>query len=148
MNSNQSLRVVRFAVLALVTACMGASLASAQTAEGKFNLPFAVRWGQAVLPPGNYTFTVNSSGGFPANSVVVRGEDLKVRIIASTSHDDSFSGKNELIVERQGEGGAVRTLRLAGVGLVLYYRAPKAERQILAQAPVLTQQLPILIASK
>ena len=148
MNSNQSLRVVRFAVLALVTACMGASLASAQTAEGKFNLPFAVRWGQAVLPPGNYTFTVNSSGGFPANSVVVRGEDLKGNIIMSVAYDDSFSGKNELIVERQGEGGTIRTLRLADVGLVLYFRAHKAERQILAHAPALIQRLPILMASK
>ena len=148
MNSNRSLRLVRFAVLALVTSCMGASLANAQTAEGKFNLPFEVRWGQVVLPPGNYTFTVNSSGGFPANSVLVRGEDLKGRIIVSSAHDDSFSGKNELIVERQGEGGTVRTLRLADVGLVLYYPAPKAERQILAQAPVLIQQLPILMAKK
>jgi len=127
---------------------MGASLANAQTAAGKFNLPFEVRWGQAVLPPGNYTFTVNSSDGFPANSVVVRGEDLKAKIIVSSARDDSFSGKNELIVERQGEGGTVRTLRLGDVGLVLYYPAPKAERQILAQAPVLTQQLPILIARK
>ncbi|MGD0227034.1 MAG: hypothetical protein ABSF71_32305 [Terriglobia bacterium] len=147
MKSNRSLRLIKFAVLALLTACMGTSLANAQTAAGKFNLPFEVRWGQAVLPPGNYSFTVNSSVS-PPNTVLVRGENLSARIIMSPVHDDSFSGKNELIVERQGERGTVRTLRLADVGLVLYYPAPKAERQILAQAPVLIQQLPILIARK
>jgi len=147
MKSNRSLRLIKFAVLALLTACMGTSLANAQTAAGKFNLPFEVRWGQAVLPPGNYSFTVNSSVS-PPNTVLVRGENLSARIIMSPVHDDSFSGKNELIVERQGERGTVRTLRLADVGLVLYFRAHKAERQILAQAPVLTQQLPILMASK
>lgn len=148
MNSNRSMRIVRLAVLALVTACMGATVAGAQTTEGKFNLPFAVRWGQAVLPPGNYTFTVNSSSGFPANSVVLRGEDLKGETIASTAHEDSLSGKNELTVERHGEGGIVRTLRVASAGLILHFTPPKGATRILAQAPVLTQRLPVLIASK
>ena len=147
MNTNRSLRLMRLAGLVLVMAGLGASLANAQTGGGKFNLPFAVRWGLAVLPPGNYTFTVNTDG-LPANSVVVRGEDLRARIIVSSGYDDSFSGKDELIVERQGEGGTVRTLRLADVGLVLYFPAPKPERQILAQAPVLTERLPILMAKK
>jgi hypothetical protein len=66
----------------------------------------------------------------------------------SPAYDYSFSGKNELTVERQGEGGTVRTLRLADVGLVIYFPAPKAERQILAQAPALIQRLPILMAQK
>ena len=147
MNNNRSLRLIKFAGLALLTACMGASLANAQSAAGKFNLPFEVRWGQAVLPPGNYSFTVNSSSA-PPNTVLVRGEDLKPSIILSPVYDYSFSGKNELTVERRGQGGTVRALRLADVGLVIYYPAPKAKMQILAQAPKLIQRLPILIAQK
>ncbi|MGD0222583.1 MAG: hypothetical protein ABSF71_09600 [Terriglobia bacterium] len=148
MNTNRSSKLVKFVVLALLTTCIGASLASAQTAAGKFSLPFEVRWGQAVIAPGNYSFTVNSSGSSPANTVFVRGENGSPCMIVPLAHDYSFSGKNELIVERQGDRGTIRTLRLADVGLVLFFPAPRTEGQILAQAPVLTQRLPILMAKK
>jgi len=148
MKANRSSKPMKCAVLALLTACMGASLANAQTAAGKFSLPFEVRWGQAVLAPGNYSFTVNSSGSPPINTVLVRGENGSPSLIVPMAHDYTFAGRNELIVERQGDRGTIRTLRLADVGLVLFYPAPKAETQILAQAPVLTQRLPILMAKK
>jgi len=153
MNTNRSLRLVKFAVLALLTACFGANLAHAQTLQGKFNLPFEVQWGQTVLPPGNYSFTLNSgvdpdSTTTSPYTVLVRGENHTASIIVSRIDDHSFSGKNELIVERHGEQGTVRTLRLANAGLVFSYPAPKARRQMLAQAPKLIQRLPILMANK
>ena len=61
MNSNRSLRLVKLLMLALLTACFGASLANAQAAHGKFNLPFEARWGQSNLPPGNYSFTLDTT---------------------------------------------------------------------------------------
>jgi len=148
MNTNRSLRLVKFAVLALLTACFGANLAQAQTLQGKFNLPFEVQWGQAVLPPGNYSFTVSTGTAFPGHTVFVRGENNTASIITSPIHVDSHSGKNELIVERHGESRAVRELRLADAGLVFSYPAPKAEKQVLAQGPALIQHLPILMANK
>lgn len=148
MNTNRSLRMVKFAVLVLLTACMGASLANAQTAAGKFNLPVEVRWGQAVLPPGNYSFTLNFTANLPAYTVVVRGEGHTASMIASTIVDNNHSGKSELIVERNGVRGTVRALRLPYAGLVIYYPVPRAERPVLAQAPALIQRLPILMAQK
>jgi hypothetical protein len=147
MNTNRSLRLVKFAVLSMLTACMGASLATAQTSQGKFNLPFEVNWASCTLPSGNYSFTVDSPG-VPHNSVIVRGENHTACIILSPIRDDSFSGKSELIVERYGDRGAVRELRLVEAGLVFSYPAPKAKRQVLAQAPALIQRLPVLMASK
>jgi hypothetical protein len=147
MSTNRSLQLVKFAVLAILTAGMGARLANAQEAEGKFSLPYEVRWGQTVLPPGNYTFTVNSRG-LPNDCVRVRGEDLRARIIIPQGIDYNFSGKSALIVERQGKKGTVRALRLPDAGLVIYYPAPKAERQVLAQAPALIQRIPILMAQQ
>ena len=148
MNTNRSLRLVKFAVLALLTACIGASLGNAQTVAGKFNLPFEVRWGQAVLPPGNYSFTLNSTSDLPAYTVVVRGEDRTASMITSPMVDNDFSGKSMLIVERHGERCMVRALRLPAVGLVIKYLEPRAERPVLAQAPVLIQRVPILMAGK
>jgi hypothetical protein len=140
--------MVKVAVLALLTACMGASLANAQTVSGKFNLPFEVRWGQAVLPAGNYSFTLNSATDGPTYTVFVRGENHTAAIITSPILDRSSAGKSALIVERHGERGTVRALRLADIGLVISYPAAKAERPVLAQAPALVQQLPILMASR
>jgi len=148
MNTNRKLRLVKFAVLAMLTACFGTNLANAQTIQGKFDLPFEVHWGPAVLPPGNYSFTLPSGSGFPANTVIVRGEDDTARIIVSLVHDYSSSGESALIVERCGEKSTVSALRLAEAGLVIYYPAPKARGQVLAQARKQIQRLPVLMAQK
>jgi hypothetical protein len=81
-------------------------------------------------------------------SVIVTGENYRGCIITSPILDGSFSGKSELIVERHAEKGTVRALRLVGLGLVFSYPAPKAKRQVLAQAPALIQRLPVLMAQK
>jgi hypothetical protein len=148
MNTNRSLRLVTFAVLALVTACFGASRANAQEVQGTFNLPFEVHWGRTVLPPGNYSFTSDSGPVVPAHTVIVRGENNMACIMIPMVFDHSFSGKNALTVERHGESATVRELRLPDAGLVIYYPPAKAQRQILAQGPVLIQHLPILMAEK
>ena len=148
MNTNRSLRLVKFAVLALLTACFGASLANAQEVQGKFNLPFEVHWGQAVLSPGNYSFRLNFSGGSPDNTVLTREEDQTQTMIVASTRDHSFSGKSGLIVERHGDRGTVRSLRLAEAGLVLDYPMAKAQPPMLAKGPVLIQRIPILAAQK
>jgi len=147
MKTNRSLRLVKFAVLAMLTACFGANLAHAQTLQGKFNLPFEVQWGQAVLPPGDYSFTLNSDGT-AYSSVVVHGEGNMTKIILSHYPDSRSSGKSALVIERSGQRGAVRQLRLVEAGLVFSYPVAKAERQALAQGPVLIQRLPVLMAKK
>jgi hypothetical protein len=148
MNTNRSLRLVKFAGLALLTACFGASLANAQEVQGKFNLPFETHWGNAVLSPGDYSFRLNFSGDSPDYTVLTREQDQKETIIMASTRSHSSSGKSGLIVERHGDRGTVRTLRLAEVGLVIEYPAAKAQPQMLAQGPKLIQRIPILLAQK
>ena len=148
MNTNRSLRLMKFAVLALLTACFGASLANAQEVKGKFNLPFEAHWGKAVLAPGGYSFRLNSSGAAPDYTVVVREDDQTATIIMASTRGHSSSGKSGLIVERHGDRGTVRSLRLAEAGLVIYYPAAKTQPPMLAQGPKLIQRIPILVAQK
>ena len=148
VNTNQSLRLVKLAVLALLIACFGASLANAQEIQGKFNLPFETHWGQAVLTPGNYSFSLNSSASGGDYTVLVREEDQTATMIMASTRGHNFSGKSGLIVERHGTRGTVRSLRLAEAGLVIYYPAAKAQKPVLAQGPVLIQRVPVLMASK
>ncbi len=148
MNTNRSLKLLTFAVLALVIACFGASLANAQEVKGTFNLPFETHWGNAVLAPGDYSFRLNFSGGSPDNTVLTREEDQSQTMILASTRDHSFTGKSGLIVERHGDRGTVSSLRLAEAGLVLYYPMAKAQPPMLAKGPVLIQRIPILAAQK
>jgi len=148
MNTNRSLRLMKFAVLALVTVCFGVSLANAQEVQGKFNLPFEAHWGNAVLAPGNYSFRLNFSGGSPDYTVLTREQDQQQTIVMASTRGHSSSGKSGLIVERHGNRGTVRSLRLAEAGLVLFYPMAKPQPEMLAEGPKLIQRIPILMASK
>ena len=54
-------RVFAIAVLALAAVCLSATPASAQAVvRGSFTLTHEVRWQNAVLPPGVYTFEIKS----------------------------------------------------------------------------------------
>ena len=148
MNTNRSLRLMKFAVLALVTVCFGASLANAQEVQGKFNLPFETHWGNAVLAPGDYSFRLNFSGGSPDYTVLTREQDQTETIVMASTRSHRSSGKSGLIVERHGNRGTVRSLCLAEEGLVIHYPAAKAQPQLAAQGPKLIQRIPILLAQK
>ena len=50
-------------VLALIASCLSAGMAKAQEWQGQFTLPFEARWGQAILPAGDYSFTVDQTLG-------------------------------------------------------------------------------------
>ena len=60
MSLNRSFKLVAPLGLALLAGCFTANLASAQEAyRGKFTLPVEAQWGQLVLPPGEYSFTLD-----------------------------------------------------------------------------------------
>jgi hypothetical protein len=137
-------KVMLFAVLA---AGLSAGLASAQDVHGKFALPFEARWGTAVLPPGDYTFGVSSTSG--THIVAIRQGNRGVALVVSgRDASGEISGPSALVATRTDGEYRISALRLAEVGLTLEYTAPKVERPILAQAPVLIQRVPISMASR
>jgi hypothetical protein len=148
MNSNRSLRLVKLLLLALLTACFGASLANAQAAQGKFNLPFEARWGRSILPPGNYSFTLDTTAG--SGQIVLLNAERKAVFVpnnAATSTGKQ-SEHSELIITRRGAKAIVRALHLGDLGVTLYYAPPKGEPTVIAEAPDLIQRLPISMAGK
>src|SRR6266566_5378591 len=54
--------MLTIAALALAGSFAGTANAQAKAA-GSFTLPFEAKWGNAVLPPGDYTFSVRSTSG-------------------------------------------------------------------------------------
>ncbi|MGD0323818.1 MAG: hypothetical protein ABSD45_08780 [Terriglobia bacterium] len=147
MKSTRSLKSVRILLLAVLAAGLSASLARAQEYEGKFTLPFEARWGKAVLPPGDYSFRVNPSHE-PCMALVSQGRQGVALIMANDAAKGEVAGSTALIAVRSAGSYRIRALRLAEAGVVLEYSPPKAERQILAQLPVLFQRVPVIAAGK
>jgi hypothetical protein len=147
MKSTRSLKSVRILLLAVLAAGLSASLARAQEYEGKFTLPFEAHWGTAVLPAGDYSFRVNP-GEEPCMALVIQGRQGLALIMANSAAKGEVAGSTALIAVRSAGSYRIRALRLAEAGVVLEYSPPKAERQLLAQQPVLLQRVPVIAAGK
>jgi hypothetical protein len=147
MKSTRSLKSVRILLLAVLAAGLSASLASAQEYEGKFTLPYEARWGKAVLPAGDYSFRVNPSRD-SCITLVGQGRRGVALILTSKTTRGEVAGSSALITVRSAGSYRIRALRLAEAGMVLEYMPPKAERQLVAQQPVLFQRVPVIAAGK
>jgi len=139
MNRILTSSMVRFLGLALLAICFNAGNANAQAVQGKFTLTFAARWGQVILPAGDYSFSMDSVGN-PCPITLYRGKN-GVSVILAQAQDKKDSGRAELTVVR----GTVRTLSLPELGVVFQY-APQHhkyltapdEREIAQIVPVVT----------
>jgi hypothetical protein len=84
-----------------------------------------------------------------SNLVNVVGEHARALIMNPVDIRKSEpSAASHLLVARQGGKGMVRALYLKPLGVTLYYPAPKGEGQGLAQAPQLTDRIPVATAGE
>jgi hypothetical protein len=146
MKANFS-RILAIATLGLIAVCSSASAASAQSVfKGTFTLPEDVRWGNASLPAGDYSFSLKSTS-LPAQ-ISVQGPNGAAFIMTPSTDQRDQGDSSYLTIERRGGTRFVRTMYLADLGLELRYAAPsipKNERQ-LAQGPASTEQVLIAMA--
>jgi hypothetical protein len=122
---------LRVLILAGFVACLTGGVASAQDFSGKFTLPFEARWGSAILPAGDYSFTMDMARApFLAK---IRGENGTVLVLAQSVSDRSIAAQNELILVPRAGKYTVRALNLAGVGLVFTYGISEGRQITLAR---------------
>jgi hypothetical protein len=121
----------------MLAACFSAGHANAQMLQGKFTLPAETRWGQATLPAGEYSFTLDSVT--PSCPLRIRRGNTNVGMFFATVQGQNYSGHAELRVEK----GTVRALNLPKLGMVYEYapqhRTPPTateEREIAQLVPV------------
>jgi hypothetical protein len=140
-------RIVAIATLGLIAICASASSASAQnTIQGKFTLPHDVRWANASLPAGDYTFSLSSTT--MSGSVFLQGPNGGAFILTSATDSRNEGDSSKLTIEHRGSMSFVRSMYLADLGVELSYHEPKTSKKDveLAQGPVSTEQ--VLIARK
>lgn len=94
-------------------------------ANGKFTLTHETYWSGAVLPAGDYMFSVEYSSS-PARVIVrkVDGASVAILIPQALSMPEA-SETSRLILERKGEMLYVSDLYVGQIGLVLHYSAPR-----------------------
>jgi hypothetical protein len=139
------IRIFAAAAIAAIAICASATPAAAQNAfQGSFTLRSDVRWQGAMLPAGNYTFTMKSAN-IPAQ-IIVKGSNGNAAFVVTAATSKRVTNQGScLLIERRGGSGFVRELYLADLGLHLRYGVPKIpkDEQQLAQGP---DTEPVLVA--
>lgn len=134
---SESVKQLHKLALVPLALCLSAGLGKAQNAyQGKFSLPFEVRWGNAVLPAGEYTFRMPSA--IVPYTIFVRGEGKSVIILAASGNDRTVSEKSELTLVKIGDRYVVRSLEAGQIGLDIDYSAgsSRAARTAMVRVPV------------
>jgi hypothetical protein len=139
-------RLFAMAALGLLSVAASALPAAAQGRfDGHFRLPCEVRWQNATLPAGDYTFTLPSVSY--QSAMVVSGPDGSVFEVPREVSTRVVDGRNVLILEQHDGTYFVREMDLS-VGQ-LKYRMPKASQneKLLAKAAA-PQQIIIAMVTK
>ena len=152
MKSNRTASFFKHSLTTVLGACLFLGLANAQQmtdAVGKFTLPFEAKWGRAVLPAGEYSFTISHVAGSPELLEVRTGSKAVALVTASSVRESNRSNDNTLVTIRNGDQHSIQSLKLGSIGETFVYAAPKGVKpSLIAQGPRLVERIPITIAGE
>jgi len=111
-------------------------------------LPFRAMWADTVLPPGDYTLSVDrlSGGSYPIYAVTFAGAGKKNTILALRPFGSRVGERSMLILECGKEMRYVRALYLPMVKLELTFAVPKTRQTLVAEANGYIQSVPVSVA--
>lgn len=115
--------------------------------QGKFTLPYEVRWGRATLPAGDYqlAFVDNTLGTLLA---IRDAKTLRMVALEPVSdREDSHQGASVLLVGTHGKQRIVYSLTIAELGESFVYQRPPAHNGELEEARN-SQVVPLTVAKK
>jgi hypothetical protein len=137
--------IVLFAGLLLAT-CLFTDTAKAQSLQGKFTLHHTARWGQAVIPAGEYRFTLDR-GAEPAMVVIYDANTGKrVAFVTSPIAETDAKGDSALLIGRCGNQREIYSLRLAELRETFVYDPALAHHHGIQEADA--EEVPVLRAGK
>jgi len=131
----------------LLASCLFAGSANAQAVQGKFTLQHTVRWGQAVIPAGEYRLTLDP-GAEPALAVIYNAKTgQKVAFVTAAITEDSSKGDTALFIGRRGNQRVIYSFRVAELREAFIYDAALAHGREILEASN-TETVPVLDAKK
>jgi len=136
----------------LLTACLCGSAANAQSAviNGKFTLQHETRWGQAMLPAGDYQLTIDDNQGFETLVLCDARSHRQIAIEFAGVREGSSKGASALLIGRQGTQRVVYSLTIAELGETFVYKRPPAQAPPIEEAGQAgqTQAVAVLVTKK
>ena len=118
-------RILAIVAIGLIAICAAPAPASAQDAyQGRFTLSNDVRWSQALLPAGEYTFVLKSAA-LPAQ-IILHGPNGFVMVMTSATYTRKGDAPSSITLERHGGMRVVSDLYLAELGIDLRYAIPSS----------------------
>jgi hypothetical protein len=140
-------RMLVIAGFALAAVCASAVPASAQlVCKGSFTLSHEVRWQNATLPAGDYTFEMRSLAS--PSTITLKGPNGSQFVTAMVANETN-SDQSMLIVENRGSHSTIAELRLPSIGRSFRYAVPKLPKDVeVAQGPVRREQVVVAVNVK
>ncbi|MBV8809428.1 MAG: hypothetical protein JO033_12210 [Acidobacteriaceae bacterium] len=130
-------------LLSIAGMCLTAGLLGAAEIAGSFTLPVQTEWGRAVLPPGNYTFTLDRAT-LDGHMLIRRGNDGVALLMAQGMEETSTLGGSSLRIV----AGKVRSLHLAPAGLTYSYGFSHEETRTLISGVPRSPGVSVAITTK
>jgi hypothetical protein len=132
---------------ALLAACLFASTANAQVAlQGRFSLPYQARWGQAILPAGDYLLSITTTGS-PAMVVIQGAKSHKQVATVAFQTRDTTNGETALLVGILGTQRVIHSFRVAELRVV-FISDPALARGGRVEEAHKTQVVPVIVAKQ
>ena len=125
---------------------LGGRPAKAQDYKGTFRLDERVRWGQAVLPPGDYTIVLHSIER--GSIATIRGPHKTIMVMANGANQDASTKVSSLSLVGDRTTPSVRALHLAESGVDLYYPVGKRALELEALNRQEALSVPVFVRGK
>jgi hypothetical protein len=133
-------KFVYAALLAATSLNLAPTLASAQEkAQGNFTLKHDVRWQNALVPAGDYHFSLNSDGVSGVLTLAkLSGARTGFMFMVHDTDDAKPLDRSRLLLESTPEGSYVSAMQLPEIGLRLNFAVPPhAIEKQMAKAPAI-----------
>lgn len=160
MNPNSKKYSINATLLAatLLATCLFTGSANAQGAfgsvnypvlQGKFTLTYEIHWGQAVLPAGDYTLSLDAGSGKSAMAIIRNANTGRtVAVVTPLIREDGAEGPSALLIGQRGMQSVVHSFRVAELGLVFISDPELAHGGEVREEARRTKVVPVFIAQK
>jgi hypothetical protein len=140
----------RLLVAALVATALfaAATLNATPPFQGKFSLPYEVRWGRAILPAGEYRLRVDNVDTVTIVTVqqAESGKTVAMLPFPIRESDKNVRDGSALLIASKGGQRTVHTLKLAELGEVFIYDPSLARGRGTTEEARQTQPVRVLAA--
>ncbi|MGH9494495.1 MAG: hypothetical protein ACRD3B_05810 [Candidatus Sulfotelmatobacter sp.] len=144
---HKATRATLFAAALLAISLFAGSVKAQSLFEGKFTLQYETRWGQTVLPAGQYLVTFDSN----ISNLLVITDAKSHRTLAyepTGKRDGRTEGKSALLVGTRGSQRVVHSFRVAELGQTFIYDRALTREEGPRQEARQSQTVPVVVAKK